>query len=122
MKVCIGALVAAVALFAQEPESPTFQATVIGTTVVTAGALEGKIYFLLEGTFSLPNFKKLKPVGTIYAKRLNIPATDFREGFPGVTDRFEWFAIEYTGKFYAAQSGKYTFRLVSDDGVKALDR
>ena len=24
----------------------------------------------------------------------------FREGFPGITDRFEWFAIEYTGTFY----------------------
>ena len=100
-----------------EPQVPTFQTTVFGTTVSTRGDLEGKIYFIPQ-VQRLPNLSKLKPVGSIYAKFLNVPLTEFREGFPGVTDRFEWFAIEYTGTFYVADPGKYYFRLRSDDGSK----
>lgn len=100
-----------------EPQVPTFQTTVFGTTVSTRGDLEGKIYFI-PPVQRLPNLSKLKPVGSIYAKFLNVPLTEFREGFPGVTDRFEWFAIEYTGTFYVTDPGKYYFRLRSDDGSK----
>jgi hypothetical protein len=113
----ISSLIVACFCVAQEPESPTFQTTVFGTTVVAPGSLEGKIYFIPE-VKRLPNLAKLKPVGTIYAKSLNIPLTEFREGFPGITDRFEWFAIEYTGTIYIANPGKYNFRLHSDDGSK----
>jgi hypothetical protein len=35
-----------------------------------------------------------------------------------VTDRFEWFAIDYHGRFYVANPGKYSFSLISDDGSK----
>ena len=100
-----------------EPQVPTFQTTVFGTTVSTRGDLEGKIYFIPQ-VQRLPNLSKLKPVGSIYAKSLNVPLTEFREGFPGITDRFEWFAIEYTGTFYVTDPGKYYFRLRSDDGSK----
>src|SRR6185369_10587497 len=40
------------------------------------------------------------------------------EGFPGVTDRFEWFGLEYTGTFKVKKSGRYFFSLTSDDGSK----
>jgi hypothetical protein len=100
-----------------EVQGPTFQTTVFGTTVSTRGDLEGKIYFI-PPVQRLPNLSKLKPVGTIYAKTLNVPLTEFRDGFPGITDRFEWFAIEYTGTFYVTDPGKYNFRLRSDDGSK----
>jgi hypothetical protein len=40
------------------------------------------------------------------------------EGFPGVTTRFEWFAIDYTGRFWIDKPGRYTFTLASDDGSK----
>jgi hypothetical protein len=100
-----------------EGQGPTFQTTVFGTTVSTRGDLEGKIYFI-PPVQELPNLSKLKPVGTIYAKSLNVPLTEFRQGFPGITDRFEWFAIEYTGTFYVTDPGKYYFRLRSDDGSK----
>ena len=45
-------------------------------------------------TSHLPKFEKMKPVGTIYTSSLNLPPQDFRQGFPGVTSRFEWFAID----------------------------
>jgi hypothetical protein len=33
----------------------------------------------------------MKPKGIIYTHSLNVPPTDFKEGFPGVTKQFEWF-------------------------------
>src|SRR5690242_9927754 len=81
---------------------PTF-----GVTVVDSSGLQGQVYLIREGSQSLPNFKKLKPVGSIYTTRLNIPPRSFTDGFPGVTDRFEWFAIDYNGKFWIERPGKY---------------
>lgn len=92
---------------------PTF-----GTTVVASYGLRGEIYFIPFGSTSLPRFKHSKPVGTIYTTRLNVPIRDFREGFPGITNRFEWFAIDYAGRFWAQPGGEYGFSLISDDGSK----
>jgi len=92
---------------------PTF-----GVTTATTTGLHGKVYFIPELSFNLPNFKKLKPVGSLYTEYLNIPPRDFTEGFPGITNRFEWFAIDYTGKFWIEKPGKYQFALVSDDGSR----
>jgi hypothetical protein len=116
-----------VACMAQSSSSPLpedmgvkFSTTVVewlfGTTVVDPTRLHGQIYYLKPGTSRLPSFKKLKPVGSIYTNGFYIPRTAFDQGFPGVTDRFEWFAIDYTGKFYVANAGKYDFAVISDDG------
>jgi hypothetical protein len=98
----------------QEPERwiPTF-----GTTVVISGGLRGEIYNIPSGTRRLPNFERLQSVGAIYTNVLNVPVRDFREGFPGVTERFEWFAIDYRGRFWIDKPGKYEFALTSDDGA-----
>ena len=79
---------------------------------------KGNIYFLEQGTSRLPDFDLLSPVGSIYTLSLNIPTRDFDQGFPGVTDRFEWFAIVYNGAFEVDQEGMYNFRTYSDDGSK----
>jgi len=88
-----------------------------GSTVIIPGGLKGQIY-LIEPRENLPKFEKLEPVGTIYAKGLYIPPREFMEGFPGVTDRVEWFAIDFTGRFYIERPGNYRFNLASDDGSK----
>jgi len=80
--------------------------------------LHGVIYRLRRNTSSLPDFEKLKPVGSIYTSFLNVPAQDFRQGFPGVTKRTEWFAIDYTGRFWIDRPAVYNFALTSDDGAK----
>jgi hypothetical protein len=85
---------------------------------ITANDLVGKIYFLPEDTEQLPDFTKLKAVGTIYADRIDITERHFEEGFPGVTDRIEWFGVQYSGKFGIKESGEYIFYLNSDDGSK----
>jgi PA14 domain len=88
-----------------------------GTTVIIPSGLEGRIYNLPHNTKKLPNFRKMKPVGTIYASQLNIPPQDFKLGFPGVTKRTEWFAIDYTGRFWVEKPGDYGFALTADDGA-----
>lgn len=92
---------------------PTF-----GTTVVIPSGLQGSIYNLPKNAAKLPAFERLKPVGTIYTSSLNVPTLEFTEGFPGVTKRFEWFAIDYRGRFWIAKPGLYRFLLTSDDGSR----
>jgi hypothetical protein len=91
---------------------------VFGTTVVDSSGLEGKLYFLRRDTQHLPNFKRMKPKGSIYVTSLSVWPQRFDQGFANLTNRYEWFAIEYTGKFWIETPGEYGFRLLSDDGAK----
>jgi hypothetical protein len=98
--------------------TPTF-----GVTVVAPFGFCGRIYEIpeepVETAFKsakLPKFEKLQPVGTVYTTILNVPPRPFEDGFPGVTARFEWFAIDYNARFWIETPGKYSFRLLSDDG------
>jgi PA14 domain-containing protein len=115
-------LAIALRLAAQEPLYK-FSTTVIGeplytfgTTVAANSGFRGEIYFISTGSKKLPNFSTLKPVGVIYTPYLAVPLRAFDEGFPGVTERFEWFAIDYTGRFWVSEQGTYRFALASDDG------
>jgi hypothetical protein len=47
---------------------------------------------------------------------MEVGLQNFKRGFPGVTKRYEWFAIDYTGRFWAEKPGEYFFSLTSDDG------
>jgi outer membrane protein OmpA-like peptidoglycan-associated protein len=89
-----------------------------GTAGEVPFALQGRVYFVDEGTDVLPDFGRLRPQGTISTTVLNIQPQSFTVGFPGVTDRFEWFAIDYQGRIMLPQEGTYLFRLTSDDGSK----
>lgn len=102
----------AAAVMAQSRESP------FGDAVAKATSLKGDIYYLPVDTSSLPDFSRMTTVGSIYTRVLDIPERSFDSGFPGVTDRFEWFAIRYSGRFEIRQAGGYGFRLVSDDGSR----
>ncbi|HTS64226.1 MAG TPA: PA14 domain-containing protein [Candidatus Acidoferrales bacterium] len=105
-------LLAAASLASQEREPPYK----FGTTVVLPMGLRGQVYHLHRDTQRLPDFRKMKPVGSIYTSSLNIPPQSFQQGFPGVTKRFEWFAIDYNGRFWIANPGLYRWSLLSDDG------
>ena len=98
--------------------STTVTESSFGTTAEVHGGLRGNVYHIPPATWKLPNFAKLKPVGTIYTHCLNIPPRHFSEGFPGISSRDEWFAIDYTASFYVEKPGKYEFFLTSDDGSK----
>ena len=83
-----------------------------------SAAFKGEIFLLPEGTSKLPDFDTLKPAGTIYTKAINVAPQTWDAGFPGVTDRFEWFGIVYRGNFRIKTPGAYQFHLLSDDGSK----
>lgn len=110
---CLLLLARAGAVLAQDQPQYTF-----GTTVVSTSGLEGKVYLLKKNTSKLPRFENMKSAGTIYTNTLNVWPRWFDEGFPGITDRFEWFAIDYTGRFWIDTPGQYRFSLLSDDGSR----
>jgi len=91
---------------------------IFGTSKKSIFSLKGDIYYLPNTTYNLPDFSRLKPIGKIFTNILNIPPRNFSEGFPGVSKRFEWFAIDYKGKFYVSKDRNIEFSLLSDDGSK----
>lgn len=96
-----------------EQERPVF-----GTTVVSSSGFRGQIYHLQEGTDLLPRLAKMRSVGSIYTNQLSVKPQQFQRGFPGVTERFEWFGILYTGRIWVEREGTYGFTLESDDGSR----
>ena len=109
---CVPALLAVTAIAAQD------KVPVFGTTVVIPSGLRGSVYHVRHNSKHLPDFSKMKPLGMIYTTSLDVPERSFSEGFPGITDRFEWFAIDYKGRFWVQKPGNYYFELTSDDGSK----
>ncbi|HUB79236.1 MAG TPA: PA14 domain-containing protein [Bryobacteraceae bacterium] len=107
LAVCAGGL------HGQEKPPYTF-----GTTVVSTTGFEGRIYLLKAHTGKLPHFDHMEPTGTIYTNTLNVWPQRFTEAFPGITDRIEWFAIDYHGHFWIEHEGEYRFSLLSDDGSR----
>src|SRR5580704_4073571 len=111
---CVTCITSIGALVAQEEPIPVF-----GTTVVISSGLRGLVYYIHHNRTQLPDFEKLKPAGpAIYTSSLNLPPQDFKQGFPGVTKRTEWFAIDYNGRFWISKPGSYRFNMLSDDGAK----
>jgi hypothetical protein len=80
------------------------------------GALMGKVCFFAQGIKRIADVHDCVYVATLYTDILDIPERHFHDGFPGVTDRSEWFLIDYTGTFTVREYGAYDFRLKSDDG------
>jgi D-alanyl-D-alanine carboxypeptidase len=78
----------------------------------------GYLYYIPNTTMKLPDFDTLTLVGKIYTNYLNVKNQDYLIGFPGVTDRYDYFAIDYKGKFYIKDPDEYCFLLGSDDGSK----
>lgn len=82
-------------------------------------SLVGFVYNLPRGTSRLPEeFDVTESVGKVYTNVLDIPTRSFSDGFPGLTNRFEWFAIDYHGFFAINSSDWHEFILESDDGSK----
>lgn len=81
-------------------------------------AFIGEVFFVEPGTQRIPDLSKLTPQGRIYAESFDVAPRKFDEGFPGLSDRFEWFVIRYRGKFRVEHGGVHRFRLLSDDASR----
>ncbi len=80
------------------------------------GTFRADVCAIPRFTAALANIRECPRLLTFYTDRFNISSRSFTEGFPGIPERTEWFAIKYTGTFTVRRSAGYTFRLVSDDG------
>jgi hypothetical protein len=100
-------------------QAPPANPDTSGEAEVEGNAMTGRIYLLPEGTAALPDFSALEPVGNVYTSVFNISPRSFTRGFPGLTDRFEWFAVDYQGEC-SFEAGEYTFKLESDDGTRLI--
>ncbi|MDX2149234.1 MAG: PA14 domain-containing protein [Bryobacteraceae bacterium] len=109
------AALSCLAVFAQTGEDPAQY--VFGTTVVDTSGFEGRVFLLEPDTQKLPKFGRMKQAGVLYTNTLNVWPQSFTVGFPNVSDRFEWFGIEYRSKLWIEKPGKYGFSLLSDDGA-----
>jgi hypothetical protein len=82
-----------------------------------AGRLLGRVYYVPLETRLLPDFDALSPVESVCLDRLEVtPRRSVYPGFPGLRDRFRWFAVDLQGTFEVDTPGLYYFRLTSDDG------
>ena len=90
-----------------------------GSVVPRPNAFCGDVYELQENILSLPDFRTLDTIGSIYAYSLAVPDQIFMgtNGIPGVTDRTIWFGVDYHANFWISKAGEYAFQLTSDDGA-----
>jgi hypothetical protein len=105
----------------EKPVQPPAEApeNVFGYEKPVLGCFEGQVFPLAADTQKLPSdYGSLKAVSVLYACEWDIAPRAWDKGFPGVAERFEWFAIRYAGSFRIANAGEYSFRISSDDGAK----
>jgi hypothetical protein len=83
------------------------------------GRLRGRVYDIPLETRRLPDFAAMSPAETVCLDRLYVtPRRSVYPGFPGLNERFRWFAVDLEGSFTVAQEGLFYFRLISDDGSR----
>lgn len=94
--------------------------TPFGSTQESPGMLRGEVYALPENTHHLPDFSELRPIATLFAREVDIAPRRFDQGFPGVSDRVEWFGVRYSGTFRLTNAGQHRFRVLADDGARLV--
>lgn len=100
--------------------APTIDKRPFGLHAHEKHALRGDFYTLKKGTMALPDFSTMHPKATVFAPVLNVAPQSSADGFTGLTDRNEWFALDYRSTLRVARAGAYGFRLSSQDGSRLL--
>lgn len=80
--------------------------------------LLGKLFQLPPETPALPNLDAMQPLGQVDALTLDVPARKWEQGFPGIPNLYEWFALQFFAELTAPEDGDYLFQTTSDDGSK----
>jgi hypothetical protein len=84
------------------------------------GWLRGNVYSLPLETRRLPDFAALRPTAAICTNALDVTERNGYPGFPGLGRRYEWFGVDFRGKFAVTRPGTFSFRLTSDDGAQLV--
>jgi hypothetical protein len=81
------------------------------------GRMRGSVYYIPLETRLIPSFDTLSRIETVCLDRLDVtPRRSVYPAFPGMRDRYRWFAVNLEGTFTVDNPGLYYFRLTSDDG------
>lgn len=81
-----------------------------------ARPMVAEVYRLREGTTSVTEMRRRKPIKTVCLAQLDIAPRDFREGFPGL-DMNEWFGLDIRFTVNMPQDITMDLMLLSDDGA-----
>jgi len=111
-----------------EPPPPpaTGEPTVItsanpfGTGDANSANFLGSLYDVPTTTDKLPDLNTLKPIGTLFAKEINVANAAFAEGFPQVNKKSDHFAIRYEAPLTVEAEADYDLSIVSDDGAQVF--
>lgn len=103
----------------QVNDGETTQVNPFGSTQEMENSLLAKVYEVPNKGWDtkISDITDIQLGNDFYAKEINVPERSFSEGFPGITDRFEWFGIVYEGQITAPVDGTYTFIIQCDDGA-----
>ena len=101
----------------QVNDGETTQVNPFGSTQEMDNSLLAKVYEMPTNSSSVSNMTDTQLGDDFYAKEINVPERKFSEGFPGITDRYEWFGIVYEGQITAPVDGTYKFIIECDDGA-----
>ena len=82
------------------------------------GFFRGSVYHIPLSTVRLPDFDALTPLSTFCTPKTDVTTRESHRGFPGVTEHFEWFAVDYKTTLRVTAPGEFRFRLTSDDGAR----
>jgi hypothetical protein len=83
-----------------------------------SGAFRADVCTIEETVRRLTDITRCVPIATFFTDTLNVPPRRFDQGFPGIVQRTQWFAIKYRGRFSVSADDSYHFRLISDDGAR----
>jgi hypothetical protein len=100
--------------------APTIEQRPFGLHAHVKQALRGDFYTIKKGTDRIPDFRTLHPKATVFAPVLNVVPQSSADGFTGLTDRNEWFALDYNATMRVTRAGTYAFRLASQDGSRLI--
>jgi hypothetical protein len=73
------------------------------------------VYRLRQGTGTLSEMRRRKPIKTVCLAQLDVTPRDFNEGFPGL-DMTEWFGLDIRFTVNVPEDGAWELMLLSDDG------
>ena len=90
-----------------------------GSMVPSRQSFCGDVYQLPPGLQSLPDFRYLDSIGSIYTPVLDVPnqVLSNNSQIPGITPTGEAFGLDYHGILWVTKAGNYSFQILSDDGA-----
>ncbi len=101
----------------QVNDGETTEVNPFGSTQEMDNSLLAKVFEMPSDSKNVGYITDAQLGENFYAKEINVPKRSFSEGFPGITDRFEWFGIVYEGQITAPVDGTYKFTIQCDDGA-----